>query len=371
MTESSASPAAADGAIGEFLRRSGLVGPGEPVRLVPLTGGVASDIFRVEAGSSVFVVKKALARLRVAQEWSVPVSRNASEVGWFVEARRAVPDAVPDIIAHDPALGVFAMSYLDPAHHPVWKDELRDGRADPAFAAALGRTVAAIHAATASSPDVARRFANDDTFHAIRLEPYLEATARRQVDLGHADLGHADLGHGDLGHGDLGHADLGHGDLADELVAVSRATLRSRVALVHGDVSPKNILVGPAGPVLLDAECAWYGEPAFDLAFCLNHLLLKCVWRPPHATQYLACFDALAAAYLAGVRWEEAGDLEARAARLLPGLFLGRVDGKSPVEYITAEADRDRVRRTARRLIASRPRRLAQIRDDWAKEILP
>ncbi|WP_236728819.1 phosphotransferase family protein [Methylobacterium sp. WSM2598] len=340
MTAMAASPAEAETVISEFLNRCGLVTLGEPMRLVPLTGGVASDIFRVEVGERTFVVKKALARLRVAQEWNAPVSRNKSEVGWFIEARRAVPHAVPDIIAHDPDLGVFAMTYLDPARHPIWKDELRDGRARPAFASAVGQTIATIHNATAHSAEVARRFANDETFHAIRLEPYLEATARR------------------------------HGDLAEELFALSRATIQSKVVMVHGDVSPKNILAGPAGPVLLDAECAWYGEPAFDLAFCLNHLLLKCVWRRPHATDYLACFDALASSYLSRVCWEAPESVEVRAARLLPALFLGRIDGKSPAEYITAEADRELVRRVARHLIVSRPRQLSQIRQDWAREVL-
>ena len=117
----------------------------------------------------------------------------------------------------------------------------------------------------------------------------------------------------------------------------SRTTQANKRALVHGDVSPKNILRGPDGPVFLDAECAWWGDPAFDLAFCLNHLLLKCLWTPSAAAGFLACFDALGAAYLARVAWEPPHALEARAARLLPGLFLARVDGKSPVEYITTE----------------------------------
>jgi hypothetical protein len=132
--------------------------------------------------------------------------------------------------------------------------------------------------------------------------------------------------------------------------------------MIHGDVSPKNILIGPQGPVFLDAECACIGDPAFDLAFCLNHLLLKCLWTPAARADFLACFDTMTAAYLAGVAWEDGEDLEARVAGLLPGLFLARVDGKSPVEYITDEADKARVRRCARALLASPPARIADIR---------
>ena len=332
-------PAFPDEGLGTFLRTAGLVADPAQARLTPLTGGVSSDIWKVEAAGRVFVVKRALPQLRVAQLWQAPVSRNASEVDWLEAAGRVAPDAVPAVLASDRKAGAFAMPFLDPADHPVWKAELRAGRADPGFAAAVGRLTASIHAATAGSDAVARRFANDATFHSIRVEPYIEATARR------------------------------HPDLAEPLMALAADTMAGHRCLVHGDVSPKNILAGPAGPVFLDAECAWYGEPAFDLAFCLNHLLLKCLWTPAARDGFLACFDALAAAYLVGVRWEPPGALEARAARLLPALFLARVDGKSPVEYITVEAERDRVRRVARPLVAAPPAGLATVRDAWAREV--
>lgn len=76
-------------------------------RLTPLTGGVASDIWKVEMGPRVFVVKKALAQLRVAQTWLAPVSRNASDVDWLFEARRIVPEAGPEILASDREAGIF------------------------------------------------------------------------------------------------------------------------------------------------------------------------------------------------------------------------------------------------------------------------
>jgi Ser/Thr protein kinase RdoA (MazF antagonist) len=133
---------------------------------------------------------------------------------------------------------------------------------------------------------------------------------------------------------------------------------------VHGDISPKNVLVGTNGPVFLDAETAWYGDPAFDLAFCLNHLLLKCLARPNFSAAYLDCFAKFHSAYLSSVEWEPAPDLEQRAARLLPALLLARVDGKSPVEYLT-ERDRGFARAAACALILGRPDRLDQISEIW------
>jgi aminoglycoside phosphotransferase (APT) family kinase protein len=193
--------------------------------------------------------------------------------------------------------------------------------------------------ASAVDPEAAADFPTDAIFHAIRVEPYLLATARV------------------------------HPDLAPALELLVETTQSTRRALVHGDVSPKNILCGPHGPVLLDAECAWWGDPAFDLAFCLNHLLLKCLWSPFAQERFMACFVALSVAYLNEVRWEPRAGLEARAARLLPGLLLARVDGKSPVEYITRDEDKDKVRRVARRLLLEPPTHLATVRLAWTKEL--
>jgi Ser/Thr protein kinase RdoA (MazF antagonist) len=138
---------------------------------------------------------------------------------------------------------------------------------------------------------------------------------------------------------------------------------------VHGDVSPKNILLGKNGPVLLDAECATWSDPAFDLAFCLNHLLLKCLWTPPSTSDFLSSFAALAQAYLKGIDWEQSQALETRTARLLPGLLLARVDGKSPVEYITQDTQKNLVRRVATNWLVKPPTQLQDIAHAWAKEL--
>jgi aminoglycoside phosphotransferase (APT) family kinase protein len=315
----------------DFLHRAGLAAVGESPSATPLAGGVSSDIWKVALRTGAVCVKRALPRLRVAQLWEAPVERNRFEWRWMQAAARIAPGCAPRVLAHDEA-GFFAMEYLDGARFPLWKNELRAGRADPAFAAQVGGTLARIHAATAGDAALAAEFATDAGFHAIRLEPYLLATARR------------------------------HADLAAPLERLAARTAATRAALVHGDVSPKNILVGAEGPVFLDAECAWYGDPAFDLAFCLNHLLLKCLWVPQAQARFLACFDALAAAYLEGFARD---GVQARAASLLPGLLIARVDGKSPVEYVAGDAQKDRVRRLARALLLAPPATLAEVRDAW------
>lgn len=305
------------------LRVSGVLGAHEEARLAPLTGGVSSDVFRVETQDGrMLVVKRSIPQLRVEAEWLAPVERMASEVRWLKLARSIDPRLAPEVLAMLPDAHVFVMEYLDPAAHPVWKDEMAAGRVDPAFAAAVGRDLALIHARTAGRPDIAAQFDTYDFFFALRASPFLLFTAER------------------------------HPDVAARLRALADDLGRRRIALMHGDVSPKNILVGPRGPVFLDAETTAYGDPAFDLAFCLTHLLLKTVWLRPHREAVMASFDALRAAYAAGLSWEPPRALSARAAALVSALLLARIDGKSPAPYLTDRSDKDFVRRSAKALLA-------------------
>jgi len=321
------------------LQRLGLLDDAAQARFEPLTGGVSSDIWKVESGGRVYCVKRALSKLKVAADWFAPVERNRFEIAWMEIAGTIEPGAAPRVLAHDEEAMLSAMEYLDPATHKLWKSELRDGRVDLDAAALAGRRLGRIHAGTAGDAAVARRFPRADIFHAIRLEPYLEATADK------------------------------HPDLKDRLFGLSRLTAETQVCMIHGDVSPKNILLGPKGPVFLDAECACIGDPAFDLAFCLNHFLLKCLWTPVARDAFLAGFAAMADGYLAEVAWEQRSELEARAASLLPGLFLARVDGKSPVEYVTEKSGKERVRRVGRALLAGAPRHLGEVADAWKREL--
>ncbi|AJA08136.1 aminoglycoside phosphotransferase [Sphingopyxis fribergensis] len=311
----------ADADIVAELRAARLVGEGDVV-LEPLTGGVSCDVWKVETPLGPIVVKRPLPRLRVAAEWLAPVERGVSEVRWLRRARGVDPRLAPEVLAELPTGHAFAMRFLPGC--PVWKDELMAGRVDIDFATQVGQGIAAVHAATAHSETDRAAFPNDEMFRALRVDPFLLYVARHDAVLASALIA-----------------------LADDLVS-------RKIALVHGDVSPKNILVGPDGPVFLDAECAAYGDPAFDLSFCTTHLLIKAVWLDDARLTQAA--TALVDAYRAGIDWEDAGGLLLRAGKLTAALLLARVEGKSPAPYLTDPEHKRFVCDQARELIlASQP----------------
>ncbi len=293
--------------------------------VTPLTGGVSSDIVRIQLSDGRdFCAKRALPQLKVATEWKAPLERNHYEVAWLKRAGSIVPGAAPEVLAEDREHGVALLEYLAADDYLLWKAELLAGRADPRVAVAVARALGRIHAATLNDASAAKEFPTDHLIDALRLDPYLRFTASR------------------------------HPDLAAQILGVLETTATTKLALVHGDVSPKNILVSKRDghPVMLDAECAWYGDPAFDAAFCLNHLVLKSVHMPQLADELLKQTDAFAAEWLSHFPTELRDGLDRRVAALLPCLMLARVDGKSPVEYLS-EGGRQIVRDLSMPLIAN------------------
>lgn len=299
----------------------GLATAGQVGQVTPLTGGVASDIARVDLPGGPVVVKFALPKLKVAADWQAPVHRNRAEYAWLEAAHAVAPENAPRLHGRSERLHGFAMEYLAGPDVVLWKRVLLDGQPPRGEAARVGALLGRLHAASAAPGFDRGPFDNSDDFHALRLEPYLLYTASR------------------------------HPDLADRLTALAEAQYAARQVLVHGDVSPKNILLRGGAPVLLDAECATMGGPSFDLAFCLNHLLLKAVHVPSLRAALWREAAAFWAAYVPHVTWEPPAQLEARVAALLPALFLARVDGKSPVEYM-GEGNAALIRQVARPLIA-------------------
>lgn len=288
--------------ITQLLNDHGLIDSTE-VTLEPMQGGVSSDIWLVQAGSQQFVIKQALPQLKVAATWKADVNRNLTEQAFIHYLSKLHSNAVPKLLISDPETPCFVMEYLD-SPFQNWKSQLLAGQFDLHTTQRAADLLALIHADSRNRPELASQFDTGHNFLQLRIEPYLLTTGQR------------------------------HPALQGLFEAEAERLLNHREALVHGDFSPKNMLISPDRLVLLDHEVAWYGDPAFDLAFFLNHLFLKCLL---HFHRNLALPDLPLIAWRRYFSKGILADREAlavRTSRLLLMLMLARVDGKSPVEYL-------------------------------------
>lgn len=313
----------------QLLQRDGVVRCAD-ARLVPLVGGVSCEIYLVEDGEARFVVKRALAKLRVKADWFADVNRNRYEREFIRYVARFLPAAVPALREGGTSGNYFAMEYLG-VEFRNWKQLMLDGQADAEFARQAGVLLAEIHRHSAGDAEAARSFDTTPNFFQLRIEPYLLATGAK------------------------------HAALRSLFEAEAERLGATRECLVHGDFSPKNILVTSERMVLLDCEVAWYGDPAFDLAFMLNHFFLKALLHAPRDTGMRRMIVSFWSAYQ-GLR--PTPELDARTSQLLLMLLLARVDGKSPVEYL-GPVRQDFVRRFAQRELPSGPTSVAAVADAW------
>ena len=289
------------------LARLGIVGDGRAARFTPLSGGVSSDIWKVETPEGTVCVKRARPRLAVAAVWEVPVARNHSEAEFLRVAEAEAPGLAPPLLAEDRDAGLIVLPYLDPAEWSPWKAALMAGHVDVAMTAALGTALGRLVGRTLGRRDLALRFATDALFADLRLDPYLGEAARR------------------------------HPDLAPRLQALAathrrdahRAGPRRRQPQEHPRPRQRGVPAARRGMRLVRRPGLRPGVPAQPPAAEVGLPARRGGPLPRRLRG--ASVDAYAAALPGGERARSSR----RTARLLPGLLLARVDGKSPVEYLT------------------------------------
>jgi streptomycin 6-kinase len=288
-----------------YLVARGVVPSPEGLIVEELAGGVSGTVLAVRGPGVSLVVKQALPKLRVAEEWLAPVRRTDTEAAALRVAERLVPGRVPPVVDSDDAAHVLVLRHAPPGWRN-WQAELLDGRAHAASGRWAGETLGRLHAGTAGDAEIAAAFGDYEAFAHLRLDPYHGTVTERLPQL------------------------------AEALQPLVEELREARICLVHGDYAPKNVLLGPDGAWVLDMEVAHYGHPVFDLAFFLAFPLLTALQLPELAP---ACSE-LAESFLAAY--------DRRAPRLVPSaesvtahtgaMLLARTDGRSPATFLSARA---------------------------------
>jgi hypothetical protein len=283
-------------------------------------GGVSGTVAFVYAGDRPLILKQALSQLKVKEDWFCDPNRMGIEYKSNEIYHRLAPDCAPEVYFYDSENYIYGREAV-PENCSMWKADLLGGLLDFAVAEKTINTLSLVHNGCASDREIAEIFSDKKIFYELRISPYIEFTVEK------------------------------YPELKDFAAPIVGELMESKITLVHGDFSPKNIMVKGRGIGVLDYEVAHYGHPSFDLAFFSNHFILKAVKRRPWAGAYLSLLDYMLGIYFSRVSCMPARVLEKSFVRLLSLLMLARVDGKSPAEYITEGGDKALVRTMAFEII--------------------
>jgi len=317
----------------DYLVSRGQIPADGEARIEPLGWGISNVVMKVELPGDCFVFKQSLPKLRVKDDWPFDRSRIFVERDCMrLLGELLPPGSVPSVRFSDDENFTFGMSCA-PEGGVLWEQALLEGQIDPVTAEHAGNLLAQMHNRAASDARAQTRFADPTVFLQGRVDPYHRTTAKA------------------------------HPDLAPLIAAEVERMLRTRRTLVHGDYSPKNIFAYPGHLLLLDFEVAHYGDPAFDTAFCLNHLLLPAVRFPERRARYLESAQRLWRTYSSHLDAALSEGIEAHTVRELGCLLLARIDGKSKIPYITEEPTKEVARRIAREILTGEEMSLPAVFD--------
>ena len=313
-----------------YLRPKGLFKDFDRVSLIYYPGGVSGIVALLSDGEKDVIVKQALPKLKVKADWRCDPGRIITEHRANEIYARLVPDCVPATIFADEENKVIARVGA-PEGITMWKAQLLEGLVDFRVARKVINALAIIHNASSKDGEIRRDFDDNSIFYDLRIEPYIETVAKV------------------------------YPDLYDRSLPIVKRLMEEKVALVHGDFSPKNILVQGETIFILDYEVAHFGHPSFDLAFFFNLFMLKAVKNKQWSDAYLSMVTFMASQYFAQQTVMDSAILEEETSELVAFMLLARVDGKSPAEYITEETDKDLIRRAARTVLRRNVRRLDDV----------
>ena len=283
-----------------YLIEKGVISATDQAEVEVLTGGVSNVVLAITTKDKKLVLKQALAELKVAEKWEADQRRAIVEANAIALFHKLSPDQVPNLVFLDPERFILILDRV-PVGSTVWKSDLLDGVINPDVAAVLGTTLAKWHNFGESDKEARLQFMEDSLFEQLRIDPFYRFVAAKN-------------------------------ELLKPVISKLIKELEGdKTTIVHGDFSPKNIMVGMDDQVyILDFEVTHVGNPIFDLAFLLAHLLCKKFRTDEPLEDKL--LSAAAERFISA--YEEIRPIAPSLCLHIALIALARVEGKSPVNYL-------------------------------------
>lgn len=312
-----------------YLLQKGYIEPDASITVRELPGGVSclTVLVRRDSGPD-FVIKQARPKLKVAEEWYSDPERIHIEGAAMRVLQELTPaGSVPKLLFEDKEHHLIGMEAI-PRPHDNWKTLLLHGRINMDYVAQFAQILAGIHRLSYQKEAYREAFGNRHFFKTLRIEPYYTFTAKQTPGA------------------------------ASFLQRLTEDTLAVQLSLVHGDYSPKNVIVYRDRLILLDHEVMHFGDGAFDVGFSMTHLISKGRYVPGRQEAFKAAalhyWQTYQKDFPPPEGWEE------RSVRHTIACMLARVRGKSLLEYLGAEEQLHQERRCLE-LIGDTPSSMEQL----------
>ena len=289
-----------------------------------LKGGVSSEVYKVVTKKNIYCIKRSLKKLLVQKEWIVDQNRIYYEYLWLVHCKKILKQNVPVIYDFNKEENYIIMEYLDNTKYKTLKELYFEKKINFSTIKSISKHLYKIHSLSndVKTMKIFRR--NNQNFFDLRLDPYFNEVARVFPELN------------------------------DKVKQINKSYRENSSTLVHGDFSPKNILIGKNRILYLDAECCNYGDPVFDLVFFSNHLLIKSMYFESKKKEFLEAFKIFYNHYLKNFNKKNKINYLKRIIDMIPIMLLARVDGKSPVEYIKSKKLKNSIREKSFKMIKNK-----------------
>ena len=286
-----------------------------------LTGGVSCEVYKVKTINNIYCIKRALPKLLVKKDWYVKTNRIKYEYLWLKHCKKLLPKSIPKVYKFDEKSNFLILEYLNEKKFLNLKIEFLKGKINHKLINKISKNLSIIHN-NSMKKNIEKKFSpNFINFYDLRLDAYFNEVKRV------------------------------HPNLSLFVNNINKQYKKNRITLVHGDMSPKNILFYKNEIKFLDAETSNFGDPVFDVVFFTNHLLIKSIYLPNKKSQFLKAYKNFIDTYISNLNCDDKKFFFRRCLNMIPLMLIARVDGKSPVEYVTSKKMKNKIRKLSFKLL--------------------